>query len=87
VNFDSGNFNSPDPYADLERIAPYAVNAQIKVEMSVNGKRESADLPRVVSILKKANYRGYVVLEYEGSPDPLTAVPQYLAQLKEIIHS
>src|SRR5690606_10217962 len=30
VNFDSGNFRTDDPYGDLARIAPYAVNAQIK---------------------------------------------------------
>ncbi|MGH7193347.1 MAG: sugar phosphate isomerase/epimerase family protein, partial [Candidatus Saccharimonadales bacterium] len=29
VNLDTGNFNTADPYADLARLAPYAVNVQV----------------------------------------------------------
>src|SRR3954471_7793761 len=32
VNLDTGNFRTPDPYADVARIAPYAVVCQIKTE-------------------------------------------------------
>src|SRR5687767_4489290 len=39
VNWDSGNFRSADPYADLAKAAPYAVVAQIKTEISPNGNR------------------------------------------------
>lgn len=85
VNFDGGNFSTDDPYRDLARIAPYAINAQIKVEVSPNGKKELADLPRVVKILKKAHYRGYLVLEYEAAEDPFEAIPPYLRRLRELI--
>ena len=86
ANLDSGNLAStPDPYADLARIAPYAVNAQIKVSIPVNGKEEPADLEKLIAILKQANYRGYVVLEYEEDGDPLTEVPRYLHELKKLI--
>jgi len=85
VNFDSGNFRTADPYADLEKIAPLAINAQIKVEMFPDGKREQADLKRIVDILKAARYRGYVVLEYEAQEDPKVAIPGYLDQLRELI--
>ena len=85
VNFDGGNFSTEDPYADLAKIAPYAINAQIKVEMTPNGMKEPADLGRVVKILKEANYRGFLVLEYEAKEDPLLAVPGYLKTLRELI--
>lgn len=85
VNFDGGNFNTTDPYADLAKIAPYAVNAQVKVEVSPGGKKESADLARVVKILKDANYRGFLVLEYEAKEEPLEAIPEYLKRLRELI--
>ncbi len=85
VNFDGGNFSTEDPYADLAKIAPYTINAQIKVEMTPNGKKEPADLGRVVKILKDANYRGFLVLEYEAQEDPLEAVPGYLKKLRELI--
>ena len=85
VNFDGGNFRTADPYADLAKIAPYAINAQIKVEVAPNGKTEATDLARVVKILKDANYRGFLVLEYEAAEDPLAAVPGHLQKLRELI--
>jgi sugar phosphate isomerase/epimerase len=86
VNFDSGNFRTADPYADLERIAPYAVNAQIKVSMSpAGGEKQPADMERIVYILKSAGYRGYLVLEYEEEADPYTEIPKHIAQMRELI--
>lgn len=86
VNLDSANFHTDDPYADLARIAPYAVNAQIKTEIQRRGrKKEPADLARLVNILKAASYQGYVALEYEADEDPWVAVPQALRQLKGLL--
>jgi sugar phosphate isomerase/epimerase len=84
VNFDSGNFATEDPYADLAVIAPYAVNAQIKASISRAGKKEPADLGRIVQILKDANYRGFVALEYEETENPLEAIPKLLEQLRSL---
>ncbi len=86
INFDSGNFHTADPYADLEKIAPYAINAQVKVAISREGKKEHADLDRVVKILKSANYRGYVVLEYEEK-EPHKEIPMYIDKLRKAIHA
>ena len=85
VNFDGGNFRSADPYADLARIAPYALNVQIKTDIFRNDKREDTDLERVIAILKSAGYRGYIVLEYESAEDPRTAVPKHLQTLRKLI--
>jgi sugar phosphate isomerase/epimerase len=80
VTWDSGNFRSADPYAELTMIAPYAVTAQIKTKIA--GK--SADLWRVVKILKEVNYRGWLALEYEDEEEPKTAVPRYLDELRRL---
>lgn len=85
VNFDSGNFQTDDPYRDLEIIAPYAVNAQIKAAIAPDGKKQPADFPRIVEILKRANYRGYVALEYEESEAPKEAIPRLLGELQKLI--
>lgn len=86
INLDSGNFHTADPYADLEKIAPYAVNAQIKTEIKAAGKpTEEADIKRLVGILKAAKYRGYVALEYEAKEDAMKAVPRYLAELRKLL--
>jgi len=86
INLDSGNFHTRDPYADLVRCLPYAVNVQIKVEMQPEGAaRGPADLPRIVRLLKEGGYQGFVALEYEAAEDPWGAVPRYLSRLRELI--
>jgi sugar phosphate isomerase/epimerase len=87
INLDSGNFNTDDPYADLAKIAPYAVNVQIKTEMKPRGAKEkqAADLPRVIKIIRDAGYQGWVTLEYEALPDPWKAVPETLAKLRPLL--
>jgi sugar phosphate isomerase/epimerase len=82
VNFDGGNFRTADPYADLEQIAPYAINAQIKASVFRGDKKEPADFERIVEILKSANYRGYLVLEYEEPEDPRTTIPDLIQRLR-----
>lgn len=86
VNLDTGNFRTDDPYGDLEKLAPYAVNVQVKTEVQRRGqKKEPADLARLVEMLKRAGYRGYVALEYEGAEDASVAVPRHLRELRELI--
>lgn len=86
VNFDSGNFHTADPYAAMEMIAPYAINAQIKVSIHPQGgERQKADFGRIIEILKGANYRGYVVLEFEEKTDPRESIPPILDELRGLI--
>ena len=64
------------------------MNAQLKVAVSPNaGEKERADLGRIVKILKQANYRGYIVLEYEEKEDPRTHIPKVLDEIREHIAS
>jgi sugar phosphate isomerase/epimerase len=86
VNLDTGNFHTPDPYGDLEQLAPYAVTVQIKTEIHpADSKKEDADLKRLIDILRKVNYRGYVALEYEAAEEARTAVPRHIESLKKLV--
>jgi sugar phosphate isomerase/epimerase len=86
VNWDTGNFRSVDPYADLTRLAPYAVTVQIKTEIHRKGMpKEDADLKRLIDILRSADYRGYVALEYEAEEEPKKAVPRAIEALKRLM--
>ena len=85
VNLDTGNFRTKNPYADLERLAPYAVVVQIKTEIQREGRKaEEADLKRKIQILRAANFRGYVALEYEAAEDPNRAVPRAARTLRDM---
>ncbi|MDZ4819914.1 MAG: sugar phosphate isomerase/epimerase family protein [Planctomycetota bacterium] len=85
VNLDSGNFHGNDAYGDLRQIAPYALNVQVKVLIKYDGgkRKVPSDFKRLAGILKESGYRGYVVLEYEESPDPRIECPRYMKQLRE----
>lgn len=84
VNLDSGNFHSESVYEDLAKIAPYAVNAQIKVVVSPAGKgKQPSDFNRLAQIMGDAGYRGYIVLEYEEAEDPREACPKFVQQLRK----
>ena len=85
VNIDTGNFHTADPYADIAKIAPYGVVAQVKTEVSPGNKKQDADLARMVKILKDANFHGYVALEYEAREDPKVAVPKFVKELRKLI--
>jgi sugar phosphate isomerase/epimerase len=86
INLDTGNFQTDDPYADLARCAPYAVNVQLKVEIQRRNKsKEPSDIDRLVRILRDANYQGYVALEYEAAEDPWQSVPVWLKKIKEAL--
>ena len=85
VNIDTGNFHTADPYADIAKIAPYGVVAQVKTEVYPNNKKEEADLAKVVKILKDTNFHGFVALEYEAKEDPKVAVPKYVKELRKLI--
>ncbi len=88
VNFDSGNFHGEDIYGELAKIAPYAVNVQIKVVVSgPDRKKVPADFRRLAKILTEAGYRGYIVLEYEEKGDPRVECPKYVEQLREAFAS
>jgi L-ribulose-5-phosphate 3-epimerase len=83
VTLDTGNFLDKT-YEQFEQLAPRAVLVQAKTYFG-GGTWYTLDLdyPRLASILKKHNYRGYISLEFEGKADYREAVPQSLELLKK----
>lgn len=83
INLDTGNFRTDDPYGDLAKCAPYAVNVQVKVEIQKRGQpKRLADIGRLSYILRESNYQGFVTLEYEAKGDPFEAIPGWIAKLQ-----
>jgi sugar phosphate isomerase/epimerase len=84
INLDSGNFKK-DTYKQFAKLAPLAVICQFKVQAySPEGKQEPGDFDKLVRILREANYRGYVALEYEGK-DPHEQVPVLLKKIQAAV--
>lgn len=84
INLDTGNFRT-DGYSQIEMCLPYAVNVQVKTEIRAEGgKREPQDWDRILGMLAKAGYKGYLALEYEAEEDPATAVPRLMKELRRL---
>lgn len=87
---DTGYFTTPDPYADIAQVAPYAVNWTVKQSVFDGGYGEvPIDLERVMRIVRRAGYRGFLPIETlspKGQPyDPFKLVPDYLKRLRAAI--
>jgi sugar phosphate isomerase/epimerase len=60
---DTGKYLTPDPYADIALAAPYAVNWQVKETLGSSMDSPRTDVRRLVDIIKRSRYRGYVPIE------------------------
>ena len=89
INLDTGNFHTDDPYADLAKCAPFAVNVQFKGKIRGRNQKEveTADFARTFQILRDARYQGWVALEYELPEDPWKRVPQMLDAMRPFLKS
>ena len=85
ILMDTGNFLE-NPYSKLEMIAPYTSFVQAKTYYG-GGEWYTLDLDykRIISILQKVNYHGYISLEYEGKEDAATAVPKSIEMLRQTL--
>lgn len=85
VVLDTGNFNfRPDPYAEMEELAPHAALVHAKTYIG-GGLYYTADLDygRIAGLLQEAGFKGYVSLEFEGKAHPRQGIPESLALLRE----
>src|SRR6202041_1566 len=78
INADSGNLRV-DGYSQFQSMLPFATSVHLKVDISTaDGKKEPADWNRLLAMIGKSGYRGFVGLEYEGD-NPDTDVPRLCA--------
>ncbi len=79
---DIGSLRSGDPYAEIERLAPYAVSWQIKESVGRNGQDEATDLKKIKAIVDRSGYRGYFPFEALGPGDPRPRVIAFLEKIR-----
>lgn len=90
---DTGYFKAADPYAEMAKAAPYAVNWQIKQSpLGVESEEASpTDLKKLLRVVRESGYRGYLPIETlsprggGGNYDPFKVVPKFLADLRGAI--
>jgi sugar phosphate isomerase/epimerase len=86
---DTGYYKTADPYVDMAKAAPYAVNWQIKQSPFGAASAIPLDLKRLLGIIRKSGYRGYIPVEtlsVAGQPyDPFKIVPAFIDQVRQAI--
>jgi len=86
---DTGSFKTSDPYKDIELTAPYAINWQVKESPFGIGSKERTDFTRLIKIIKKQGYEGYLPVEtllVKGRTyDPFTLVAEMIDEIKAAI--
>ena len=89
VVVDTGNFQSGDPYAEIGRVVPYAVNFQVKESPYGNASTVRMDLKKLVAVVRAGGYRGYLPIETLVAPrqpyDPFVQVPRFLREVREAV--
>lgn len=83
---DTGCFLSDDPYAEIERVLPYAVNFQIKEKLYGKESDTETDLAKLFRIIRDSGYRGYVPIETlylkDEVYDPKARVESFLKEVR-----
>lgn len=82
---DTGSYRVGDPYEEIEKTIPYAVNWQIKELIYVDGEEVETDLVKLVEIIRKSGYRGYLPIETLGSGDPREKVRALYERLQQAL--
>ena len=80
---DIGSLRSGDPYAEIEKLVPYAVSWQINENVGRDGQEESTDLAKIKAIMDRSGYRGYVPFEALGAGDPRVKVASFLEKIRK----
>jgi sugar phosphate isomerase/epimerase len=80
---DVGSLRQGDPYAEIEKLVPYACTWQIKENVYRNGKAEPIDIPKIKAIIDKVGYRGFVPIECLQGGGSAPAITAFLAKVRE----
>ena len=82
VILDIGSLRQGDPYAEIEKLVPYAVTWQLKEKVWYGAREAPTDIGRIKAILDQVGYRGFLPIETLGSGDPRVKVSNFLAEIR-----
>ena len=86
---DTGYFHTEDPYRDMEMCLDYAINWQIKESALGRESMQPLDLKKVMKMVRKVGYRGYLPVETLSVPgrqyEPFKLVPEFIEKVRKAI--
>jgi sugar phosphate isomerase/epimerase len=84
IILDVGSLRQNDPYAEIEKLVPYAVSWQLKEKVGYGAKEVPTDFRKVKAIIDQAGYRGFLPIETLGPGDAKTKVAQLLREVRAV---
>jgi sugar phosphate isomerase/epimerase len=84
---DTGNFIAKDPYEEIKKAVPLAVNWQLKEKLLINNVQTPMDIEKLCAIIKESAYKGSIPIETLGMKDPLNEVPVFFNKVSSILLS
>jgi len=81
---DVGSLRQGDPYAEIEKLLPYAVSWQLKEKVGRGTQEETTDLEKVKGIIDRGGYRGFLPVETLGAGDPREKVAVFTEQARKV---
>ncbi len=82
---DTGGFRSGDTYADTAETIKYAVNWQLKEKIFVKNVEMDTDYEKMINIIKKSCYKGYLPIETLNDGDPATKVKTMMEKIRKYL--
>ncbi|MDH5400109.1 MAG: sugar phosphate isomerase/epimerase [Cyclobacteriaceae bacterium] len=83
LHLDIGSFEERDAYSEIERLIKYAFTWQLKELVWQDNKKVKTDFERLMGIIAKSGYRGYLPLETLGPGDPEKKVKVLITEVRE----
>lgn len=80
---DTGSVSGSDPYSEIEKLIPYAVSWQVKEEVRVGKDIVPVDIPRLMALIHKGAYQGFLPLETLGEGDPKEKIQNLYKQVSK----
>mgnify|MGYP000624863497 CR=1 FL=1 len=78
----SGLRTTNDPYAEAEKLAPYANYWFIKEHVYHNQEKKRTDMSKMVSMIKRHDFRGYVSFESLSDGNPKEIIKEMVYDFK-----
>lgn len=71
-----------DPYDEIQKNIQHSVSWQIKEQVNHFGEQKEVDLQKLMEIIKKSNYHGYLPIETLRPGDPYEKVRKFLLAVR-----
>jgi sugar phosphate isomerase/epimerase len=83
---DTGNF--VDGWPSVERTAHLAVHVHAKFwQVAPDGAEPTIDYPKLVAMLRRRGYDGWISFEYEAAEAEATGIPRALGYLRNLLEA